>query len=121
MELTKYQRAEVARLVGLKAELAMLTLQVKAIQTKVIGWMEDSNISSIEINGKAVTIVRSKRSKFDAKAARNVLTDQMFEHVTERVVDSTKLKACVKAGLISPTELAWFEHTSDTAPYLRVS
>lgn len=61
-----------------------------------------NGVTSTVIDGKKITLVKSEREKYDAKVLPNLIDWDLYDKVTEVVVDSKKFRAAVELGEITP-------------------
>lgn len=79
------------------------------IKSEMIG----QELSSVECDGKVITLVHSSKRTFDASLLKNLVKPAVFNAVTEQEVKSKLVDAAVTSGRIDKTIVDQITHTTN--------
>ena len=106
---------------ALKAQVAQLEDQVKAIDADIMAEFDRRQVDAVEHAGVKVRVLASTQKTFDVERAKSSLSQALFRRITMLVVSKPLVVAEVEAGRLSQDDVDGFTELSRSAPYVRVS
>jgi hypothetical protein len=114
-----------SELASITEEVKELTDEKKALQNKIITFLEDNESSTVEweLDGRPskATVVYSSVLKFDEEGLADALSTHLWNSVSSRKLDQKKLEDKIARGSIDATLVA--EHSDEVprTPYIKIS
>lgn len=110
----------------LKSEIATLEADMRAKQTRLMADMQKAEVENLETTddeGHVITgvIVQATTVITDEGALAKRLGAQVWNKITTRVLDKTKLADAIKNDVVSEVDVAAASTIKPKAPYIKVT
>lgn len=108
-----------------KRQIAQMDEAMRETQAELIDWMEDEGKKSLTAddgdNRISGTIVRGTRIVIDEGRLKKLLGAKLWNKVTKKVLDKSKLEDLIVRNEIDPMEVATCSNELDNKPYIKVT
>ena len=110
-------------LVKAKADAAALAILIAQLEKEVIDEMERLNLVRVSYQDDQIkgTLVQAERVVTSETELEKLVTVQMWNKITKRVLDKEKLEAMVVVGKISAATIASASEVKQNKAYVRVT